>query len=101
MASASRGRERMVQNFIRRYGEEALRDLMDGFSAGESGQAIADRFGVSRERVRQWKNAFGQILTIYQIHPEIQRAIGGSGSAPPPREAPRGIIELDLTPSDD
>jgi DNA-directed RNA polymerase sigma subunit (sigma70/sigma32) len=42
---------------------------------GESGQVIADEFDVSRERVRQWKNTFGQVVTLYQVHPEVQRVL--------------------------
>lgn len=64
-------RTRVAQNFINRYGEERLRRLIDALADGESGQAIADEFSVSRERVRQWKNAFGRVLTMYQVHPEI------------------------------
>ena len=25
--------------------------------------------------VRQWKNTFGQVLTLYQVHPEVQRIL--------------------------
>ena len=44
-------------------------------SEGASGQMIADTFEVSRERVRQWKNAFGQIITLYQVYPEVQKVL--------------------------
>ena len=43
--------------------------------AGESGQAIADEFNVSRERVRQWKNTFGEVVTHYRLFPEIDRIL--------------------------
>ncbi len=65
-------RTRVAHNFINRYGEERLRWLLGALSEGESGQVIADEFRVSRERVRQWKNAFGRSLTLYQVHPEVQ-----------------------------
>jgi hypothetical protein len=42
---------------------------------GESGQAIADGFGVSRERVRQWKNTFGEVITHYRVYPEVDRIL--------------------------
>jgi hypothetical protein len=47
--------------------------LIEALAAGESGQAIANEFGVSRERVRQWKNTFGSVITLYQLHPEVER----------------------------
>ena len=73
--ATGRGRERVANNFIRRYGADQFRLLLHAFSSGESGQAIADRFGVSRERVRQWKHTFGQVVTLYQVHPEVQRVV--------------------------
>jgi hypothetical protein len=70
MASA-RSREQIAKNFVRRYGQQRLRELLDALGSGESGQAIADAFAVSRERVRQWKNTFGTVVTLYQVHPEV------------------------------
>jgi len=64
--------ERVARNFIKRYGPERLRQLLSALADGESGQVIADEFQVSRERVRQWKNTFGQVVTLYQVHPEVQ-----------------------------
>lgn len=75
--SKARGRERVANNFISRYGGGEFRALLQAFAAGESGQVIAERFGVSRERVRQWKNTFGQVVTLYQVHPEVQRVVDG------------------------
>lgn len=63
--------ERVANNFINKYGVEQLQWLLDALSRGESGQQIADHFDVSRERVRQWKNTFGQVVTLYQVHPEV------------------------------
>ncbi len=68
-------RERVAQNFVKRYGADRFRRLLQALEGGESGQSIADEFEVSRERVRQWKNAFGQVFTMYQVHPEIQRVL--------------------------
>lgn len=66
-------RERVARNFVERFGADRLQILLQGFARGESGQVIADEFGVSRERVRQWKNTFGTSVSLYQVHPEIQR----------------------------
>lgn len=65
----------MARNFVQRYGAEKFEFLVTSLSDGTSGQTIADEFGVSRERVRQWKNAFVQVITLYQIYPEIQRVM--------------------------
>lgn len=68
---SSERRERVARNFIDRYGAERFSTLIDMLSEGESGQVIADEFQVSRERVRQWKNTFGQSITLYQMYPEV------------------------------
>lgn len=68
-------RERVARNFLRRYGRERLQRLLSALAQAESGQTIAAEFDVSRERVRQWKNAFGQVVTLYQVHPEVERIL--------------------------
>jgi hypothetical protein len=70
-----RSRERVTKNFIRRYGADRLELLINLLKEGESGQLIAEEFKVSRERVRQWKNAFGQVVTLYQVHSEVMEII--------------------------
>ena len=82
MAIASaRSRERVARNFIKRYGRMRFRRLIESLAGGVSGQVIADEFGVSRERVRQWKNTFGQVITLYQLHPEVERIFREGRSA--------------------
>ena len=73
--ASPKSRERMARNFVKRYGAEQFDQLMTLLSEGASGQMIADTFEVSRERVRQWKNAFGQIITLYQVYPEVQKVL--------------------------
>lgn len=68
----AKSRERVARNFVSRYGTARLEWLLAALSSGESGQTIADEFDVSRERVRQWKNTFGRVVTLYQVHPEVQ-----------------------------
>lgn len=70
-----RSRERVARNFIKTYGRARFRRLLEALAAAESGQAVADEFGVSRERVRQWKNTFGTVITMYQVHPEVERLL--------------------------
>lgn len=73
--SSTKSRERVARNFVRRYGSHRFARLLQALADGESGQSIADEFHVSRERVRQWKNTFGQVLTLYQVHPEVQQVL--------------------------
>jgi hypothetical protein len=72
VSRGDRSRVRIARNFINRYGAKGLDRLIAALSNGESGQSIAEEFNVSRERVRQWKNAFGQVMTLYQVYPEIE-----------------------------
>ena len=51
-------------------GGEVVR-VLKGFFKGESGTILAEEFNVSRERIRQWKNTFGEVNTTYEIFPEI------------------------------
>lgn len=78
----ARSRERVARNFIKTYGRARFRRLLEALARSESGQAVADEFGVSRERVRQWKNTFGTVITMYQVHPEVERLL--AERRPPP-----------------
>jgi uncharacterized protein (DUF433 family) len=76
MAVASpKSRQRVARNFIKRYGRLHFRRLLDALANGESGQTIANDFDVSRERVRQWKNTFGEVITYYRVYPEIDQIL--------------------------
>jgi len=76
MAVASpKSRQRVARNFIKRYGRLQFRRLLESLANGESGQAIANDFDVSRERVRQWKNTFGEVITYYRVYPEIDQIL--------------------------
>ncbi len=74
-------RERVARNFVKNYGRDGLERLLTLLAEGESGQAIADEFSVSRERVRQWKNTFGRVVTLYQVHPEVLEVVSGTAEA--------------------
>ena len=79
--SPAKSRERVARNFIKSYGRVNFRRLLESLAAGESGQTIANEFGVSRERVRQWKNSFGEVITHYRVYPEIDRILRERRSA--------------------
>lgn len=66
-------KERVAINFLQKYGEDALKRMIEQFAAGTSHQVIADELGVSRERVRQWRRLMGSTITIYNVHPEVRR----------------------------
>jgi len=68
----SYNRQRVARNFIKRYGRSKYRKLLQSFENNDNGQELADELNVSRERIRQWKNTFGEVVTTYYIHPDIQ-----------------------------
>jgi hypothetical protein len=78
---SARKREKVARNFIKTYGRGKFRRLLSSIAESQSGQVIANEFGVSRERVRQWKNIFGEVITTYRVYPEIERMLG-SGRSP-------------------
>ena len=71
-------RERVARNFIKRYGRVRFRQTISLFEENRSGQEIALMLGVSRERVRQWKNTFGQTITLYRMYPETVSLLDGA-----------------------
>ena len=56
--SENRRTETMVDNFIENYGEDAFREFIEGLMNDESGGKWARKLGVSRERIRQWRDVF-------------------------------------------
>ena len=74
-------RERVARNFIKTYGISRFRQMLNAFGENQSGQQIALTLGVSRERVRQWKNTFGETITFYRLYPETVSLLGGAHHA--------------------
>lgn len=68
----SESRQRVARNFIKRYGKAQFKSLIKAFKELQSGQKVAERLGVSRERVRQWRNTFGETITVYRPYPEAE-----------------------------
>lgn len=66
----------VARNFVENYGKPALRRLLHLLMERISGEEIAREFGVSRERVRQWKNAFGEVKYSFRVFPEVRRLAG-------------------------
>lgn len=68
-------RERVARNFIKRFGRARLRETLNAFNEPRSGAEIAKKLGVSRERVRQWRNTFGETITFYRLYPETRNLL--------------------------
>lgn len=66
----------VAKNFINQYGKAKFKRFIKLLKEGASGEQIADEYGVSRERVRQWKNAFGNVVQSYDVNPEISKIAG-------------------------
>ncbi len=69
-------RERVARNFIKRYGMARFRETISAFGENRSGAEVAKKLGVSRERVRQWRNIFGVTITTFRLYPETKRLLG-------------------------
>jgi ribosomal protein S24E len=66
----------VAQNFVNQYGKGKLKKFIRMLDKGQSGEEIAQEYGVSRERVRQWKNAFGLVVTRYEPSAAIKKVAG-------------------------
>jgi hypothetical protein len=50
--------EKMLNNFIKKYGIRGLERIVELFVAKTSNEKIAEEFKVTRQRVHQWQKAF-------------------------------------------
>jgi len=66
----------VAANFIHQYGKARFKRFLKLVQQNTSGEEIATEFGVSRERVRQWKNAFGNVIQSYDVNPDILKLAG-------------------------
>ena len=64
-------------NIVERHGGAGLRRLVEGFRANESGRVLGDDLGVTRERVRQWKEILGREVRTYLVDPVAEKALHG------------------------
>jgi hypothetical protein len=63
---------RMARHFVKTYGKQRLKEMIADFSASRSIGEIGEYLGVSRERVNQWRHAFGNPVDVYVVHPDIK-----------------------------
>lgn len=67
-----KNQERMLRNFVSKYGDHGLKRICNLFVEGTSNQAIAKEFGVTRQRVHQWQKAFTVQKTFLKSFVEHQ-----------------------------
>lgn len=60
--------EKMLKNFVEKYGEDGLSDILDMFIDGKSNELISDFYGVTRQRVHQWQKAFTEKRVTMKPH---------------------------------
>lgn len=63
----------VLEHIIERYGAQKARRMIRDLQAGLSGQIIANYMGVTRERIRQWKDVLGYEVRVYEIYPSVQK----------------------------
>ena len=71
MTTHNSERTTVIRNIIKKYGMAKAKSLISALEHLDSGEEIALDYGVSRERVRQWKNVLGTTVQLYQVHPEV------------------------------
>lgn len=67
MADKQSTSEKVARNIIKTYGEEKFRYLINQFSLNTPGPEIATEFGVTRQRVNQWKRKLGVEHVTYAL----------------------------------
>lgn len=73
--------ERVAKNIIATYGEEKFLYLVNQFAAGTPGPAIAEVFGVTRQRVNQWKRKLGTEHITYILDPDVEKLVKGESNS--------------------
>lgn len=68
--------ERIAQNIIMTYGEEKFLYLLNQLAQGVPGTEIMLAFGVTRQRINQWKRKLGVEHVTYVLTPEVDLLLG-------------------------
>ncbi len=71
---------RVLRNFVKNHGRQKLTSLIVMLEEQRSGQEIAKLMGVSRERIRQWKNSFGTTMKVYIVRQEVKSYCSSRGN---------------------
>ena len=70
-------RIRVAKEFKKNHSREKLQYLIQGLQINTSGQVLADSIGVSRERIRQWKDIFGDEIFVFTPKKVTLKALDG------------------------
>lgn len=70
----------MMVNFEDTYGADGLPRLIRMIREGRTLKSIATTFGVTRQRILQWREAFGEhsVTVRYVLHDAVVQEIGDS-----------------------
>jgi len=62
-------------NIVKRYGLDKLESLLEHFKANTPGPTIAEEFGVTRQRVNQWKKKLGVEYTTFVVDSSVEEVV--------------------------
>lgn len=62
----------IAENIISDHGKAGFQTLIEMFRANESGTKIGYVFGVTRQRVNQWKTALGEERVTFVVDPAVE-----------------------------
>lgn len=62
---------KVAQNVIKRYGVERFLKLIEAFHENTPGAEICAEFGVTRQRVQQWKQTLGTQHVMYELDADV------------------------------
>ena len=71
---------RIADNIISDYGKDRFNELIKALQKGISGEVIGRSFGISRQRVSQWRSALGRSRfepfseTVKRLPPTMRRS---------------------------
>lgn len=71
---------RVATNIIKLRTFDGFKRLVELFQANTPGPVIAEEFGVSRQRVNQWKKKLGNERTTYTLEPDVAELLKGQPS---------------------
>ena len=67
---------KVTRNLVATYGRRQTMRLLDGFASNESGAELAALFGVSRQRVHQWRKVLCNVQTVFTPAPGVMTVLG-------------------------
>jgi len=72
---------KMAKNIIKKHGAAKFARLIELFRQGKSGTDVAEEFGVTRQRVSQWKSKLGEQHVSFIPHPEVSAILEDNSSS--------------------